>query len=312
MTQAIAVAVVHGVGDQDVTFAQTLEYNLRRRWQGIMDGEPVADVDGQLVIEPIYWAPAVNLRQKAFMNRLKQAGTMRFWPLRKLIISAVAGPLVYQPTYKDRRIYDDVHIMLAKSLKRLAERAGENAPLCIIGHSMGTVVASNYIWDLQEHTPPHNELLPPHLLEHIGDSPLERGETLAYFYTLGSPLALWGMQRTHGEYGEAFTFPPPELVQHWPQLRPEWINFYDADDIIGFPLKGLNQEYDEAVTEDREVNVGSWRSNWNPFSHNGYWASKDVVFPIADALKQAWTALNTEDSPRLNDTGGSNTEAHSS
>ena len=40
-------------------------------------------------------------------------------------------------------------------------------------------------------------------------------------------------------------------------LRP-WINFYDPDDVLAFPLKGLSEEYDVAVDEDVRCRSAHW------------------------------------------------------
>jgi hypothetical protein len=126
----------------------------------------------------------------------------------------------------------------------------------------------------------------------MGESAIEQGETLTHFYTMGSPLALWSLRWRMFDYGKPIAFPAPSLGKHYPGLEGEWINFYDKDDVVGYPLKGLNAIYDERVLEDREVNVGDWRSNWNPLSHNGYWESPKVYEPIASALVKTWKHVN--------------------
>ena len=59
----------------------------------------------------------------------------------------------------------------------------------------------------------------------------------------------------------------------------EWINFYDADDVLAFPLKGLSADYDEAVDEDRSVSVGAMLLGMSPVSHVAYWNDKAVMRP---------------------------------
>ena len=105
---------------------------------------------------------------------------------------------------------------------------------------------------------------------------------------MGSPIALWSLR--YSAFGKPVQIPDPRLKRHYKQLPSEWINFYDADDVIGFPLKTLNQAYGEVVTQDREVNVGSLLTSWNPASHLGYWKDKDVLDPIAKNLIEVWRA----------------------
>ena len=70
------------------------------------------------------------------------------------------------------------------------------------------------------------------------------------------------------------------------------MNFYDRDDVIGYPLKCLNDAYDRSVTDDRQVNVGNLLTMWNPASHVGYLQDGDVVGPVADGLVKLWRTVN--------------------
>lgn len=196
--------------------------------------------------------------------------------LREFVFHSLADSIGYQVTPSDRDIYDSVHQEFALTLKLLAREAGEKAPLCVVGHSLGSVIASNYIWDLQN----GNTQI------EIGDTPLETGETLTLLYTFGSQIALWGLR--YQNFGTPVTIPSPKLNLHYSNLKSEWINFYDRDDVLGYPLKKMNDKYEKAVTEDREVNVGNILSSWNPGSHNGYWTDNDVIEPIAASLVEVW------------------------
>jgi hypothetical protein len=127
--------------------------------------------------------------------------------------------------------------------------------------------------------------------ESMGDTPLERGETLTLLYTLGSPIALWSLR--YRDFGKPIQIPSPLLHTHYPQLQGEWVNFYDADDVVGFPLKELNDDYGLVVSADREINVGNIFGSWNPLSHLAYWTDHDVLDPIAKKLVEVWKTVNT-------------------
>ena len=142
------------------------------------------------------------------------------------------------------------------------------------------MIASYYIWDLQKNNP----------IIDIGNSPLEKGETLTLFYTLGTQIALWSL--SHNDFGEPIQVPSPQLNNHYSGLAGEWINFYDRDDVLGFPVQKINDAYAQIVV-DREVNAGNLFSNWNPLSHNSYWKDDEVIDPIAQALVKTWEAVNS-------------------
>ena len=67
----------------------------------------------------------------------------------------------------------------------------------------------------------------------------------------------------------------------------KWINIYDPDDALGWPLQPLSPEY-AALVEDRPINAGQGMMNWilkswNPLSHLVYW-SDDRVLDAVDEL----------------------------
>lgn len=85
--------------------------------------------------------------------------------------------------------------------------------------------------------------------------------------------------------------PSPKLSNHYSGLQGEWINFYNGNDVLGFPVQNINYAYSKVVV-DREVNVGNIFTWWNPFSHNYYWQDNKVIQPIAKALVKTWEAVN--------------------
>jgi len=69
-----------------------------------------------------------------------------------------------------------------------------------------------------------------------------------------------------------------------------WLNIYDPDDALGWPLRPLGNGYEELV-EDRSINAGGQGTealsrSWNPLSHATYWADKDVLGPLAGMLRE--------------------------
>ena len=102
-------------------------------------------------------------------------------------------------------MYDLIHGVMAQTLHRLALQAGSSAPLSVIAHSLGTVIASNYLYDLSR-----PQLVSDEVKALMDDVPLERGETLVHFFTLGSPLAVWALH--HDDFGRPLTVPSTALL----------------------------------------------------------------------------------------------------
>ena len=131
------------------------------------------------------------------------------------------------------------------------------------------------------------------VVEHaMGPSPLAGGETLAWMYTMGSPMALWSLRYDKAELDKPIDFPAPALADHHPKLQGEWVNIYEKDDVIAYPLRPLSDEYKRVVREDRSVRVKPPLLEFTPLVHPFYWADRSVVAPIARKLAEGWRQLN--------------------
>lgn len=283
MGYPLAVLFIHGIGRTKPGYSHPLAKALESRFVRSVRGE-APDPGSQLVFEEVNWSLALQAAEDALWARLASSGApLRYERLRHFMLDFAADAIAYQPTHNDRSAYDAIHGEVASATRRLQERAGARAPLCVIGHSLGSVIASNYLYDLLK---PRRSFMCDEVRRRLGRSPLERGETVALLVTLGSPIALWSLR--YPRFGVPVTLPAKRLAEHHPALRPRWVNFYDPDDVIGYPLKPLNAAYDDAVDEDRAVDAGSWLTRWNPMSHTGYWGDSEVARVIADDLAELW------------------------
>ena len=217
-----------------------------------------------------------------------------FPTLRWLIVHYLGDAISYQAGAIDRALYDGVHRVLAETLHDLAVDTGGDAPLAVVAHSLGTVVSSDFFYDQQgaQGLHPARASVPvsSDVTGVLGDTPLERGETFAWFHTLGSPLALWAQR--HPGFGEPVRVPHPDLARHHPRVEGAWVNVWDPDDVIAAPLRPLNASYERMVTEDRAVAVGPGWLGWSPLAHPFYWNDVRVVRPIATSLARAWHRLD--------------------
>jgi len=126
---------------------------------------------------------------------------------------------------------------------------------------------SDYIWDRQKGRD----------AERLGASRFERMETLSGLITLGSNIPLFTLGHTPVTCIE---FPPPGLPEKL-RKKAKWLNLYDSDDVLGWPLKPLSIGYSDTVTEDMEVSVGNILTSWNPGTHVAYWTDDSVIKPAA-------------------------------
>jgi hypothetical protein len=315
-TGRLAVVIVHGVEVADARFAATTIARLTRLFarECGMAEHRAREI---LVFRSVHWAPVFEERESELLSRLFVASGRRFaflhtlaerlnagsawWlvpflaeagrqsreslkypALRWLITHFIGDIIAYQRTPEQQADYDRVHALYATALRELRRDAGEAAPLCVIAHSFGTVITSDFFYDLQKGPPP------------VRPSPLERGETLCQFFTMGSPMALWALRYTAAALDRPLVVPHPRLAEHHGGLAGHggWINFYDDDDILATPLRGLSDAYRRAVKADVAVSLRGPLFSWQPAVHPFYWSDDSVLVPVARELARTWRAVD--------------------
>lgn len=287
MTQKIAVAIIHGIGDQDSNFAHQFSATLKKEFQSQVSKLGKNAKQNDLEIEGIHWAPIVEEIEQSLWDKLP--GEELKWPkLRKFVISYLGDAIAYQPPtfqdlkHLDKNIYKKIHDQFNQGLRILAVRSGNTAPLCVVAHSLGTVISSNYFYNIQTSDPID--------YPNSFSSPLVNGETFTSFFTLGSPIPLWGLR--YKDFGIPITVPSPQLIHFHPNVEGDWLNFYGKHDVLSYPLKNLNKYYQQMVREDIQVNIGSFLYKYSPLSHLHYWKNDKVIKAIAHSLAKTWIQVN--------------------
>ena len=262
------MVIIHGIGSQGPTFANDTIVELSARLAKA--GKDPDDVAWQ----PIYWADILGPRQKKYFDDARSSNELDFVGLRKFVVEALGDAAAYQfvggePSSTYSLIHDrfrrDVHKLYTEGLGSVA------VPLVVLGHSLGSHIASSYIWDTQKEKP--SGAAP-------GASPFERMEWLAGFITFGSQIPLFTFAH---EKVETIAF-PGESLPAGVAAKARWSNYYDKDDVLGWPLKPTSPSYAATVDEDVEINVGGWATSATPLSHVGYWTDNDFTKPVAEFL----------------------------
>jgi hypothetical protein len=271
----VAVALFHGIGSPEPTFAESMVQHLR-------SGTVPPEFD--VVCQRIHWGPVLQDQQDELSRRINQDANLKWRGLRDFVIDSLGDAVSYHPTTSNRETYDTLHLRVAEQLFELGEAVGHDTPLCVVAHSFGSVIASNYFYDLQQHerSEPPKPFLSSALRAQVQTSPLAQGKTLAMFVTLGSPLALWSMR--HGDFDKPINVPSWAFRARFPQIEGAWLNFYDANDVFAYPLGQLNQTYANLVA-DVPVSVGGLLTGWNPLSHCRYWRDRNVIQSVAVAVR---------------------------
>ncbi|MCU0514479.1 MAG: hypothetical protein MUE40_18145 [Anaerolineae bacterium] len=294
MSQPIAVLLVHGIerhnlDDVEMTAGKLALIDLVktefRKYTRRVHPEEA------LVFQTCIWSVEAGLQARTidFIQSMQDAN-LKMGFLREFLMDVIITGTTYQSSLDNRRMYTEIHGSIAGAIRQLGKRAGEAAPLVVVAHSLGSVMTQQYFYDLQWDSATRL-LIPPGVRSRIGPAPIEKGQTLSSVFTLGSPLALWSTR--FEQYGTPMIVPAPELKKLHPGVRGKWMNLYDKDDVLAYPLQPLNSDFDKMV-EDVAVNVGGLMESWTPASHVSYWTDMDVVRPIARTLAETWEAANPE------------------
>lgn len=299
MAARLAVLLVHGMGNPTPSFALPLV-------------ERVARVLGprarEIAFEACYWGDLLQRQQDVTWQRLQRA-PMRHRAARRWIVSALGDPVSYLSGYlRDvpgagparAPAYVAVHARLRESLRTLAARTAPDAPLVALAHSLGGVVVSNHVWDEQRRhgaLRPRAELAPPEAptaAAHeavdaaggVAETPMERMETLAGLVTYGCNIPLF---LPPSAPIECIAFPPPALPAPW-RDGARWLNVYDPDDLLGYPIAEVWDELHGTVIVDRALEVGGVLTGWTPWAHTLYDTDDDFVALVADELRRVLDA----------------------
>ena len=262
----LAVAVIHGMGSQDRKYSRPLRDEINDRLG--------AAGPSQVRWGEIYWADVLKKRQKEYIEQAKKSTDLDYIALRSFMVGSFGDASAYRKT-KDRKntTYQKIHQRVAKCIAGLDDPANPDTPLILLAHSLGGHIMSNYIYDMQKKTASGS----------TGLSSFQRMETLAGFITFGCNIPFFVFAYAKKDI-KPIKFPgralPPTVCQ-----KAKWLNFFDPDDVLGYPLKPINQAYNKVVDRDIPINVGSILTSWNPMSHQKYWTDNDFTKPVAKFIK---------------------------
>ena len=226
----IGVLVLHGMGNQKPEFAEGMIEELYKRLKA--KGYKNSD----LIFKVVYWAPVFQEKETELMRHMKEGRDLDFVSLREFVIYYLADAIAYQKVTTAQQqidVYQEIRDKIAKSVKELYDELKRSAPgvaefpMVVMAHSLGCQMISNYIWDVQ-----HDENKPANAFE--------RMENLSAIMTFGCNIPLFTIA-----YNKLLpiTFLGINVNACFPGTDPvkvkdaaKWVNFYDKDDILGYPL----------------------------------------------------------------------------
>ncbi|WP_431476582.1 hypothetical protein [Massilia eburnea] len=272
----VALLTIHGMGEQPLDYADDMRRALSHRM-----GAAFANVD----VHSVYYQHLLKPNELDVWNRTRERATVRYEQLRKFILFgfADAAGLENRKEY-DNSVYEQAQMEIARALLAILATRGPDTPIVLLAHSLGCQVMSSFIYDAQKRA--GGGLVsagiwkPGRMADSLSAEQrkfLQCG-TVRSFVTTGCniPVFVSAHQRMDVK----------PIIKPNPGFR--WLNLYDPDDALGWPLQPLEGGY-ETLVEDRVVNAGQgildfMTKSWNPLSHTAYWTDDEVIKPLANLL----------------------------
>jgi hypothetical protein len=273
MPKTAGLLIVHGMGNTPPDFHRELTVPLRKRLQASWD---------RIACRPVYYQSVLKTNQDAIFARMRSQ--IRWQGLRELMLFGFsdAGSLEHKKELPNSPYYQAQQLIL-EQLDSIYQECGETAvPVAIVAQSLGGQVMSNYIWDAQQpraYAGIWSADFHDGVLRGTPRDRFRRLQSLRLLLTTGCNIPVFVAGHSVIE--------PIDRSLLDPAFR--WINQFDPDDVLGWPLRPLSATY-AALVEDYPVNASGsspfqWAKSWTPYSHSQYWRTKRVLDRIEAALR---------------------------
>lgn len=276
----VAILVVHGIGRQVIPpqhqpDKRMYSQGLYQKIQSYLLKSSIDLTQNTAWIEANY-AHVFNNVQTNYYARLGQQ--IKRSRVRQLVVENLGDAATYRPQLQEAgrtdTVFARVQGAISLALKRLEIECVPDAPLIVLAHSLGGQVMMDYF----QTRGPHSQ------------TAFERAQNLKRFITFGCniPLFLLGQEPDT----IAAISHPSDLRAN--VLLPWWLNFYDRDDVLGYPLiptgVGFEALGETGQLRDIQINAGNLLTRWNTLSHMAYWnnqiLAKQVAGDVMGALKK--------------------------
>ncbi|GLS82874.1 hypothetical protein [Paraferrimonas haliotis] len=273
----LAIITLHGMGNHTQGYEQAFQQALTAQVSDTL-GQRTAQ---QLEFIPVTYGPILQQPQDALWQAMLQepSNNLDYQSLREFLLYGLgdAGSLAYS-AHRQPQKYLAVQETIVAALTRAFETLrspdkplNPNKPVILVAHSLGCQVLANYLWDVQHK-------------RYLCDAYSQANPQLCEFLKLSSAIGLV----TLGCNIPLFTAGLDERrCFNKPNADFQWLNIYDPDDVLGWPLKQLGPSFE--WVQDKPLQVGNLLSGWTPLSHSAYWNDKKVLASITPLIKQALT-----------------------
>ncbi len=273
---------IHGIGEG----SPNESYN--QLWQSLIKESHLDSGEFESKFGRIYTAwhspPLSTSAQVLFDAAFPGLETQRINPMKHLrtFITFFLGDIIAYVSedvnFIRRRIWQDMWAALRQPLL-------EGATYSLVAHSLGSVIAFDYVFNLLvrgELFIPETGLIIESVLQPTVEELKQLKEQFRHLFTFGSPIGLFMMRK-----GNLWMEGDPFIQLTNPLRRQEqtWLNFWDSEDPIAYPLSHLfnrNPHNQDSKLIDIPVETGFLLVD----SHTKYWQNKTVASEMMQVLQE--------------------------
>jgi hypothetical protein len=277
-----ALLTVHGMGETPREYVARLFEAVAAR---------LGPLAGQVDFRSIYYQDILKPNQETVWARVSETTHLRYADLRRFLLFGFGDAAGLENRKEiDGSVYELAQEAIARQLLGVA-RQDLSTSVVFLAQSLGCQVLSSYIYDAQKAAAGLPVLagiwkdIDAWALRALGErlsEPEKRflaGGTCSAFVTTGCNIPIFCA--AHKQMDIRPIARPTE--------RFAWINLYDPDDALGWPLQPLSPGY-AALVDDRAINAGqgvvTWiLKSWNPLSHSAYWGDAQVLDLLTQRLR---------------------------
>lgn len=280
----VALVSVHGMGETPRDYAAGVFGQMRARLG--------PDLRERLACYSVYYQGILQKNEQTVWNRVDSQSKVHYDELRRFLLFGFADAAGLENRKEiPGSVYELAQGEIARNLLG-ACTANHAMPVVFLAHSLGCQVLSSYLYDAQKARAGGRveagvwRDIDAWARMAVGRALSEReklylaGGTCSGMLTTGCniPIFVAAHRNMHIK-----PIAPPTPIFHW-------LNLYDPDDVLGWPLQPLSEDY-RVLVEDRAINAGQGAVNWmlkswNPLSHSAYWQDDAVLEPLAGMIRR--------------------------
>lgn len=301
MPKKLGVLVIHGMGSQqdfDVGASDKRTYS-RRLYNGLKELVGPARMREEVSWREVHWAGVLQGNQRTYLDEIKSETAVG--RPRRFVMQSLSDAASYRFTGRSGdTTYEDIHGKVAQVLEQLEGDLSPDAPIMVFAHSLGGHIMSNYIYDLQDRPATAGRPAKAPAFHATRDdqplampsSNLQRMKTVVKFVTFGCNIPVFVMGYPGDEVLPILA--PHDALPPALQKPTWWHNYFDREDILGFPLAEIGAAYGALEgngLEDLKISAGWGLASLTWASHNNYWHAASMHNRVAPFISEALDAI---------------------